>query len=154
MSIFHVMFNPRQTAKLCLAEEVKMEKQMSKFNKHDNQIFWLSFTIKTLVIIFVFICFFIQRDIGVTFHEQFHVQAYASDGIKAVYVTNFWTGSGYTQPERNCETERCVWMNQLNELIGYNLQTLLTSIWLLFICYIFFQLVTKDDRIVLEVRPE
>lgn len=76
-------------------------------------------------------------------HEQAHVEVFKDDGIKS-NVTYTWWG-GYTTPERACVTESCRIGNNMNEAVGYNLQSIeiLLSGW--FIVWVFFKL-TEDDE--------
>jgi hypothetical protein len=76
-------------------------------------------------------------------HENIHVQIFRSYGIESEV---FWDWDrAYTRPEDACPTEKCEELHNWNELIGYYLLTLYTTIGGLWIVKEMSRESEKDD---------
>lgn len=70
-------------------------------------------------------------------HEQAHIAIYKSYGVKAeaTYFANFPDMT--TTAEKPCPTDTCFLANNINEIVGYPLLVILTTIILGFFLTIF-----------------
>jgi hypothetical protein len=82
------------------------------------------------------ICFLITgwgfNLISTEVHEQAHVAIFKNYNISSNFTINWWTGSGATYPDTKtyylyCD-DSCKMAHSLNEIIGYNINTLIFAI--------------------------
>lgn len=81
-------------------------------------------------------------------HEAVHVEVYRAYGIGSEVEINYKTLEGKTIAVsgdlENCN-ENCVMMHMYNEIVGYNVQALHGSIWVIFFLWILVYLLIKTS---------
>jgi hypothetical protein len=85
-------------------------------------------------------------------HENVHKLIYdnynGNATIKYYFISGFWTSKfGETIPQNNTGcTELCILANEQNEIVGYNVESVIEALFLMTFLFILYSEIDKTDK--------